>query len=88
MSIEVSALEIYCEHVRDLLWQNSGKVDAKKWRYVDIKTNGQQTLCVGQTWVKVQNPIEFLEQIEISSQRRIFKNNGRNPHSSRSHHVF
>jgi len=43
MSIEVSALEIYCEHVRDLLWQNNGKVDAKKWRYVDIKTKGQET---------------------------------------------
>ena len=25
--IEVSALEIYCENVRDLLWQGSGKND-------------------------------------------------------------
>jgi hypothetical protein len=38
--------------------------------------------------VHVNSPVDFLEQIRLSSERRIFKNNGINPHSSRSHHVF
>ena len=47
MSIEVSALEIYCEHVRDLLWQNNGKVEKSKWRYVELKSKGSSAICVG-----------------------------------------
>lgn len=47
MSIEVSALEIYCEHVRDLLWKNNGNIDSQKWRYVEMKSKGQQTQCIG-----------------------------------------
>lgn len=42
--IEVSALEIYCENVRDLLWQNEEK---QKQRYVDIKSSGNKIQCIG-----------------------------------------
>ena len=45
--IEVSALEIYCENVRDLLWMPSAKVDKHKQRYVDIKNNGNKVQCLG-----------------------------------------
>ena len=85
--IEVSALEIYCENVRDLLWQG-GKKDGTNQRYVQIKTVGSKIACIGQTWIRVSSPKEFLNQIQISSLKRVFKNNGINPHSSRSHHVF
>ena len=45
--IEVSALEIYCENVRDLLWQGMGKIDQSKQRYVQIKSVGNKINCIG-----------------------------------------
>ena len=89
MIIEVSALEIYCEHIRDLLYNSSlQKNDQGKQRYIDVKTIGNKVQAIGQTWIRVDSPEQFLQQIYISSQRRVFKNNGINPHSSRSHHIF
>lgn len=83
--IEVSALEIYCENIRDLLFRSD---DPNQHRYVEIKNVGSKQACLGQTWVKINSPQEFLDQIDQSSKKRVFKNNGVNPHSSRSHHVF
>ena len=81
LKIEVSALEIYCENIRDLL---STRAD----QYLDLKNSGGKTVCPGQTWVKIFSPQDFLKQIEISQSKRIFKDNGMNQRSSRSHHVF
>jgi len=78
-------LEIYCEHIRDLLYQSD---DPDQQRYVEIKNVGSKQACLGQTWIKINGPEEFLQQIEESAKKRVFKNNGVNPHSSRSHHVF
>ena len=81
LKIEVSALEIYCDNIRDLL---STRAD----QYLDLKNSGGKTVCPGQTWVKIFSPQDFLKQIEISQSKRIFKDNGMNQRSSRSHHVF
>lgn len=43
---------------------------------------------VGQTWIPIHGAYDFLDQIELSQSKRIFKNNGLNERSSRSHHVF
>lgn len=47
MSIEVSALEIYCENIRDLLWDNCGTVDPRMLRYVELKYKDHKTHCIG-----------------------------------------
>jgi hypothetical protein len=75
-------LEIYCENIRDLLNPKKTAV------YVDLKSSGNKVSCVGQTWISIKNAREFLDQIEVSQSKRIFKNNGVNERSSRSHHVF
>jgi uncharacterized Zn-finger protein len=81
--IEVSALEIYCENIRDLLSPQHGHV------YLELKSaGGSKVQCPGQTWVPISSPLDFLQQIEVSQSKRIFKNNGTNERSSRSHHVF
>ena len=81
IQFEVSALEIYCENIRDLLSQNENQ-------YLELKSNGSQIFCPGQIWVPIDSPQQFLDQIHISQRKRIFKNNGVNKTSSRSHHVF
>ena len=80
ISIEVSALEIYCDDIRDLL--------SEKSNLVEMKNVGNKVQIPGQKWVKIQNPKQFLHQIEVSRSKRVFKNNGINETSSRSHHVF
>ena len=40
--IEVSALEIYCENIRDLLYQAQTKSEVGKQRYIDVKTIGNK----------------------------------------------
>jgi len=52
--IEVSALEIYCETIRDMLNESSDK-------YVEIKGTGKTMICHGQTWVQVTSPSDFLD---------------------------
>jgi kinesin family protein C1 len=47
LSIEVSALEIYCENVRDLLWERDPGVEPSKERFVEIKTAGNKIQCIG-----------------------------------------
>ena len=44
LHIEVSALEIYCEIVRDLLHSGEGQ---QKERYVEIKTINNKVECIG-----------------------------------------
>lgn len=83
MKIEVSALEIYCENIRDLLSPKEGSV------YLELKTSSSQKVrCVGQTWAPIKTASDFLQQVEVSQSKRIFKNNGLNERSSRSHHIF
>lgn len=59
---------------------------------LQIVANGQQVILQGQTWVKVPAGPDFvpkfLDQIRKASERRVFKDNGKNDHSSRGHHVF
>ena len=88
MFIEVSALEIYCENIRDLLWQPESSQDLLQPRYVEMKTIGSKVHCIGQTWVRVDSPKLFMQQIIASRDKRVFKANGVHPHSSRSHHIF
>ena len=38
--------------------------------------------------MSVNSPSDFMQQVMTSSSKRVFKNNGIHPHSSRSHHVF
>jgi kinesin family member C1 len=45
--IEVSALEIYCENIRDLLYQSQLKNDQGKQRYIDVKTIGNKVQAIG-----------------------------------------
>ena len=45
--IDVSALEIYCEHIRDLLWEPQTKSEENKHKFVEIKTVGSKVTCVG-----------------------------------------
>ena len=43
------------------------------------------------TWIKLQNlnfTENFRKQIKVSAQKRIFRANIKNDHSSRSHHIF
>ena len=60
--IEVSALEIYCETIRDLLWEPTDKKDKNltTTNYVEMKTIGNKVQCIGQTWLKVDSPQMFL----------------------------
>lgn len=58
--IEVSALEIYCETIRDLLWEPQDKKDKNRTMYVEMKTIGNKITCVGQTWLRVESPQMFL----------------------------
>ena len=77
--IEVSALEIYCENIRDLLTDKN--VELKSLQSGKVK-------AVGQAWVRVGSASEFMEWVMISSQKRITKANAVHSRSSRSHHVF
>ena len=81
IKIEVSALEIYCENIRDLL-SSSDK------QYLEIKCNKSEIFCHGQIWMPVNDPQQFMDIIMMSQQKRVFKFNGVNKTSSRSHHVF
>ena len=57
VSIEVSALEIYCDVIRDLLGDT----------IVDIRNLGNNRVtCMNQTWVPVETPEEFLQQIHTA----------------------
>jgi kinesin family member C1 len=57
VSIEVSALEIYCDVIRDLLGDG----------IVEIRNLGANRVSsIGQTWVPVASPAEFLQQIHVS----------------------
>lgn len=47
MTIEVSALEIYCENIRDLLWEAPSD-SPNQAKYLELKAiNNQKTKCVG-----------------------------------------
>lgn len=56
---EVSALEIYCENIRDLLSTNENQ-------YLEIKSNKSQIFCPGQVWVPVSDPLQFMDIILTS----------------------
>lgn len=61
MQIEVSALEIYCENIRDLLWEPPAD-SPNQAKYLEMKAiNNQKVKCVGQTWIRVNSPSEFLQ---------------------------
>jgi hypothetical protein len=82
LRIEVSALEIYCETIRDLLMQQGDP-------YLEMKTIDKgKSILPGQTWIPILHSNDFIMQIEASQSSRVFKNNGFNSKSSRSHHVF
>ncbi len=55
---------------------------------MQLITMKNRVIIQGQTWKKVDNVKQFLDQIRFSSSKRIFSNNGMNEHSSRSHHIF
>jgi len=55
---------------------------------MQLITVNNKVVIQGQTWKKVENVKQFLDQIRLSSTKRIFSNNGLNEHSSRSHHIF
>jgi hypothetical protein len=83
LNIEVSALEIYCEKIRDMLNPQPIQV------YLNLQNSSSKKVnLVGQTWIPIHGAYDFLDQIELSQSKRIFKNNGLNERSSRSHHVF
>lgn len=79
IKIEISALEIYLDQVRDLF------SDQQVELMTDIK---KQVQLKGQTWRIVSDIADFLNSIKLSAQKRVFGSNGINSHSSRSHHVF
>ena len=41
MVIEVSALEIYCENIRDLLWEKDPYLDPKLEKILEIHGTGE-----------------------------------------------
>ena len=55
LTIQVSALEIYCENIKDLLSEKDGPV------YVELRAIGNKVNCVGQTWVTIKNARDFLD---------------------------
>ena len=57
---------------------------------VDIKIDPatKKIFVQNQTWKEITTVEEFLELIKLSSEKRVFGQNGWNAHSSRSHHVF
>ena len=63
-------------------------LSANENKYLEIKSNKSEIFCPGQVWIPVKNPQQFLDIIMMSQKKRIFKNNGVNKTSSRSHHVF
>ena len=44
---EVSALEIYCENIRDLLWSRDPRVDPSLEAFVEMKAAGQKVAVLG-----------------------------------------
>jgi kinesin family protein C1 len=82
LGIEVSSIEVYCDIVKDLFGTGPSANDA---RLISVK---DKVVIEGQTWKKVETLQDFLNYIKQSSEKRIFKSNGVNEHSSRSHHIF
>lgn len=77
----MSALEVYCENVRDLFQETEGVL-------LKIRFAQQKVQIENQCWRRVTNCKELLELIQLSASKRTFANNGQNEHSSRSHHIF
>lgn len=79
IEVEISALEIYCDSVKDLFSEEVIELQTDRTKVVRLK---------GQTWRKIDHLSDFLQSIKLSASRRVFGNNGINAHSSRSHHIF
>ena len=82
MSIEVSSLEVYCDIVKDLYGTDPSVNE------VILKSVKENVVIEGRNWKKVETLQDFIKYIKESSEKRIFKSNGVNEHSSRSHHIF
>lgn len=59
------------------------------------KGESAQALVPNQVWIKLPKAEnnqhfskEFLAKIKQSTEKRVFRDNGKNSHSSRSHHIF
>ncbi len=79
LRVEISALEIYCDTVKDLFSDKPVKLMADKNNVLKLE---------GQTWRSAVDTKSFLESIKFSASKRVFGENGVNNHSSRSHHIF
>ena len=79
IEVEISALEIYCETVKDLFSEEVIELQTDRTKKVRLN---------GQTWRQIDKLSDFLQSIKLSASRRVFGNNGVNAHSSRSHHIF
>lgn len=75
----MGAIEIYCEMVRDLLGEGDN---------LEVRGTGKNVFCVGQEWQKISSVNQFMQAIQKSQSKRVFKANAVNERSSRSHHVF
>ena len=84
--IEASAIEIYCDQLRDLLSEDPQTMGLGIDFRMDPYT--KKVFVKGQTWKELKNVSEFLSIIKASNMKRVFGQNGWNAHSSRSHHVF
>ncbi len=79
IKVEISAIEIYLDQVRDLFSD----------KQIELLTDNKKQVCLkGQTWRSVNKIEDFLNSIKLSASKRVFGSNGLNSHSSRSHHVF
>eukprot|EP00759_Apiculatamorpha_spiralis_P023575 PhF_6_TR27191/c3_g1_i1/m.39952/K10392/KIF1; kinesin family member 1 len=90
--IEARFLEIYNEHVKDLLWQKATPEDqAQGYDKDNLKVRyfpGQGPQVVGLTAVRVTKWSEMVDLIRIGASNRTEAATKMNDHSSRSHAVF
>lgn len=83
-SVRISHLELYNEHITDLLV--CGTEDPEKLRIYDDEKTG--TFVSGLTEVTVESEEEVMQILERSAKKRITAETEMNKFSSRSHSIF
>jgi hypothetical protein len=77
--LEISAIECYCDQLKDLFSDSAVELQVDANKKLQLKN---------QSWSEIKSSADFLQGVKLSSGKRVFGTNGINNHSSRSHHIF